>query len=99
MLTFEASTVQGAQLIVEKLSVRISPPCRNRIIFTLSQGPAITNEKISQSLPFQKVRHQVLTLDAQPSHGNAITVLLTGILLVCEDQEYSHRMVLPNLFI
>lgn len=61
-------------------------------IFALSQGPGITNEKTSHSLPFQKFKHQVSSLDAQPSHGNTIVVLLTGTLLVSEDQEYSHRM-------
>lgn len=36
-----------------------------------------------QNLPFEKVRHQVSTLDAQPSgeHGG-IMVLVTGALLV-----------------
>lgn len=98
MLTFETASVQGAKGIVEKLSVRIFPPCRNQNTFALSEGPIITNEKILQSLPFQKVKHQLATFDAQPSQDNAITVLLTGALLVCEDQEYFHRMVLPNLF-
>ncbi|TGO92071.1 hypothetical protein BPOR_0011g00220 [Botrytis porri] len=39
------------------------------------------------SLPFEKVKHQVSTLDAQPSgqHGG-ILILITGALLVDEEQ-------------
>ena len=37
-----------------------------------------------QSLPFQKVQHQVSTFDAQPSNAEGgILVLVTGALLVC----------------
>jgi hypothetical protein len=36
-----------------------------------------------QGLPFQKVQHQVATLDAQPSNEQGgILVLVTGALLV-----------------
>lgn len=35
-----------------------------------------------QGLPFQKVAHQVATLDAQPTHGHGILVMVTGALLV-----------------
>ncbi|KOC16292.1 putative nuclear transport factor NTF-2 [Aspergillus flavus AF70] len=39
------------------------------------------------SLPFQKVQHQVNTLDAQPSNEQGgILVLVTGALLVDEEQ-------------
>ncbi|EEA26791.1 Nuclear transport factor 2 [Talaromyces marneffei ATCC 18224] len=39
-------------------------------------------------LPFQKVQHQVATLDAQPSNENGgILVLVTGALLVDEEQK------------
>ncbi|KAM3071254.1 Nuclear transport factor 2 [Clarireedia jacksonii] len=41
----------------------------------------------AQSLPFEKVKHAVSTLDAQPSgeHGG-ILILITGALLVDEEQ-------------
>src|SRR5438034_1893887 len=35
-----------------------------------------------QTLPFQKVVHQVSTLDAQPSNQGGILVMVTGALLV-----------------
>lgn len=38
-----------------------------------------------QNLPFQKVQHQVASLDAQPTTGG-ITVLVTGALLTDEEQ-------------
>ncbi|RYP50000.1 hypothetical protein DL769_011012 [Monosporascus sp. CRB-8-3] len=38
------------------------------------------------NLPFEKVKHQVSTLDAQPSINGGILVLVTGQLLV-DDQE------------
>lgn len=37
-----------------------------------------------QSLPFEKVKHAVSTLDAQPSgEAGGILILVTGALLVC----------------
>ncbi|KAI8154602.1 Nuclear transport factor 2 [Colletotrichum sp. SAR 10_70] len=42
-------------------------------------------EKLS-SLPFEKVKHQVSTLDAQPSLEGGIVILVTGQLLVDEEQ-------------
>ncbi|KAJ3956348.1 Nuclear transport factor 2 [Colletotrichum tropicale] len=39
-----------------------------------------------QSLPFEKVKHQVSTLDAQPSLEGGIVILVTGQLLVDEEQ-------------
>jgi hypothetical protein len=44
-----------------------------------------TNECFSlQSLPFEKVKHAVSTLDAQPSgEAGGILILVTGALLVC----------------
>lgn len=40
-----------------------------------------------QNLPFQKVQHQVATLDAQPSNeAGGIMVMVTGALLVCSAQ-------------
>jgi hypothetical protein len=59
MLTFESSSVLGAESIVEKLV----------------------------SLSFQKVKHQVTTLDAQPSNGEGgVIILITGALLIDEEQ-------------
>ncbi|KAL5002332.1 nuclear transport factor 2 [Aspergillus recurvatus] len=53
---------------------------------TAIQGVAGIIEKLT-TLPFQKVQHQVSTLDAQPSgeHGG-ILVLVTGALLVDEEK-------------
>ncbi|ORY62491.1 uncharacterized protein BCR38DRAFT_438839 [Pseudomassariella vexata] len=42
-------------------------------------------EKLS-GLPFEKVKHQVATLDAQPSVNGGVLVLVTGQLLVDEEQ-------------
>ncbi|KAH8770581.1 nuclear transport factor 2 [Hyaloscypha finlandica] len=42
-------------------------------------------EKLS-SLPFEKVKHAVSTLDAQPSENGGILILVTGALLVDEEQ-------------
>jgi hypothetical protein len=38
------------------------------------------------SLPFQKVKHEVGTMDAQPSVNGGVLVLVTGQLLVDEEQ-------------
>ncbi|KAE8146548.1 hypothetical protein BDV25DRAFT_162280 [Aspergillus avenaceus] len=51
------------------------------------QGVASVMEKLT-SLPFQKVAHQVSTLDAQPSNQQGgILVMVTGALLVDEEQK------------
>lgn len=42
-------------------------------------------EKLT-SLPFEKVKHQVSTLDAQPTVEGGILILITGQLLVDEEQ-------------
>ncbi|SPN97438.1 related to nuclear transport factor 2 (ntf-2) [Cephalotrichum gorgonifer] len=42
-------------------------------------------EKLA-GLPFQQVKHQVSTLDAQPSPNDGILILVTGQLLVDEEQ-------------
>ncbi|KAJ6105668.1 Nuclear transport factor NTF-2 [Penicillium capsulatum] len=47
------------------------------------QGAAAITEKLA-SLPFQQVRHQIATFDAQPSSEGGIVVLVTGALLVRE---------------
>lgn len=50
------------------------------------QGARAIVDKLT-SLPFQKVRHQVSTLDAQPSHNDGgIVILVTGQLLVDEEE-------------
>jgi Nuclear transport factor 2 (NTF2) domain len=72
MLTFETTAVQGAQNIMDKLQVRLSPA-----------QLALDNLTNLQNLPFKKVQHQVATLDAQPSTGEGgILVLVTGALMV-----------------
>ncbi|OJJ61094.1 hypothetical protein ASPSYDRAFT_42955 [Aspergillus sydowii CBS 593.65] len=51
------------------------------------QGVGAIIEKLG-ALPFQKVQHQVATLDAQPSsEQGGILVLVTGALLVDEEQK------------
>ncbi|KAH8884672.1 nuclear transport factor 2 [Thozetella sp. PMI_491] len=42
-------------------------------------------EKLA-GLPFQKVKHQLATLDAQPSLNDGVLILVTGQLLVDEEQ-------------
>ncbi|PGG98822.1 nuclear transport factor 2 [Polytolypa hystricis UAMH7299] len=49
------------------------------------QGTAGILEKLT-SLPFEKVVHQVSTLDAQPSNNGAIIVMVTGGLLVDNEE-------------
>ncbi|CZR61000.1 probable nuclear transport factor 2 (ntf-2) [Phialocephala subalpina] len=48
-------------------------------------GAAGIVEKLS-SLPFEKVKHAVSTLDAQPAPNDGIMILVTGALLVDEEQ-------------
>ncbi|KAF1980748.1 nuclear transport factor 2 [Aulographum hederae CBS 113979] len=44
-------------------------------------------EKLT-SLPFEKIKHQIATLDAQPSNeAGGILVLVTGALLIDEEQK------------
>ncbi|KAL9034577.1 MAG: hypothetical protein Q9214_006984, partial [Letrouitia sp. 1 TL-2023] len=50
------------------------------------QGTSGILEKLT-SLPFGKIKHQVSTLDAQPSNeAGGILVMVTGALLVDEEQ-------------
>ena len=73
MLTFEASPCQGTVAIVDKLKVCI--PTLRRFA-----AGALT---VRQGLPFQRVEHQVATIDAQPSNPNGgIIVVVSGRLLV-----------------
>lgn len=82
MLTFETTSVQGAAAITEKLTVRLPSKAtragwpRGNETEILKQNPGL------QSLPFQQVRHQIATFDAQPSSEGGIIVLVTGALLV-----------------
>jgi hypothetical protein len=73
MLTFESASIAGAGGIVEKLSV--SNP-------NLHNTPLANEGSLHQSLPFEKVKHAVSTLDAQPSENGGILILVTGALLV-----------------
>ncbi|KAK6850814.1 hypothetical protein PG990_008280 [Apiospora arundinis] len=50
-----------------------------------SLGANAIVEKLA-GLPFQQVKHQVATLDAQPSTAGGVLVLVTGQLLVDEEQ-------------
>ena len=72
MLTFESSAVQGVSGIIDKLKVR-------------HVGESIYSRAniYVEGLPFEKVKHQVSTLDAQPSNETGgILVTVTGALLV-----------------
>jgi len=72
MLTFEAAAVQGVSGIIEKLKVRY-----------LDEFAYCRANSHVKTLPFQKVKHQVGTLDAQPSNeSGGILVTVTGALLV-----------------
>ncbi|KAK3349976.1 hypothetical protein B0T25DRAFT_254186 [Lasiosphaeria hispida] len=51
-----------------------------------SLGTGSIVEKLA-NLPFQKVQHQVTTIDAQPAASNSIFILVTGQLLV-DDSEH-----------
>ncbi|CAD6446671.1 edd439cc-fd5b-4616-b043-2da89aa142d0 [Sclerotinia trifoliorum] len=52
---------------------------------SLLGAPAIVEKLVS--LPFEKVKHQVSTLDAQPTGDlGGILILITGALLVDEEQ-------------
>ncbi|RJE20936.1 nuclear transport factor [Aspergillus sclerotialis] len=51
------------------------------------QGVQAIIEKLT-SLPFEKVQHQIATLDAQPSSDKGgILVMVTGALLVDQEQK------------
>ncbi|GMG49640.1 unnamed protein product [Aspergillus oryzae var. brunneus] len=82
MLTFETSSVQGVRDITEKLTVS-----HTRVISGGSVNSNANGNRVLQSLPFQKVVHQVSTLDAQPSNeAGGILVMVTGALLVDDQQ-------------
>ena len=75
MLTFENAASQGAASIIMKLQVRVQGaniPIRQH-----------STNTVPQALPFSQIKHQVTTLDAQPSsEDGGILVLVTGALLV-----------------
>lgn len=56
-----------------------------------------------QTLPFAKVQHKVMTLDAQPSSPTlaSLIVCVTGLLVVSGDERYhrSHFIIRPCTFI
>jgi hypothetical protein len=92
MLTWENTPMQGTAAIMEKLQVG-HIYCRSRKSWADKQG-----------LPFAKVVHKVLTLDAQPASSTiaSIMVLVTGQLLVDDGQnvlQYSqmfHVSLIPR---
>ncbi|KAI1908160.1 Nuclear transport factor 2 [Ophidiomyces ophidiicola] len=81
----------------------LSPLYRDHSMLTFEnssiQGTGLIVEKL-MSLPFQKVAHRVSTLDAQPTNEGGILVMVTGALLVDEEQKpmsYSQTFqLLPN---
>ncbi|KAJ5584510.1 uncharacterized protein N7459_004310 [Penicillium hispanicum] len=68
----------------------LTPLYRDQSMLTFEtssvQGAGSITEKLT-SLPFQQVRHQIATFDAQPSSEGGIIVLVTGALLVDEEQK------------
>jgi hypothetical protein len=87
MLTWENTPIQGTAAIMEKLSVRLPfKPIQAHLEGDILAIRLDMVEKHTeqQSLPFSKVVHRVLTLDAQPAAPGAgsIIVLVTGQLLV-----------------
>lgn len=82
MLTFEAEQFQGASGIIEKLKVGNQLP----LSYSLFSYTILTDNDCSilvllqQNLPFQKVQHKIVTLDAQPSSPTtaSLMVLVTG---------------------
>eukprot|EP01130_Rhizamoeba_saxonica_P004091 TRINITY_DN1683_c0_g2_i1.p1 TRINITY_DN1683_c0_g2~~TRINITY_DN1683_c0_g2_i1.p1 ORF type:complete len:123 (+),score=29.39 TRINITY_DN1683_c0_g2_i1:28-396(+) len=48
-------------------------------------GADAISEKIV-GLPFQSVKHRVVSIDAQPSPGNGVLVFVSGELLIDESQ-------------
>lgn len=75
MLTFEKEPFQGVQAIVGKLEVCT---CALENVCKLTS---------CQSLPFQKVQHRVDTTDCQPNDQGGILVLVTGALIVDDQQQ------------
>lgn len=74
MLTFETSAVQGVSGIIEKLTVRLA-----------SSESHIQPLTGIQTLPFTQIKHQVSTIDSQPSNeAGGILVMVTGALLVSD---------------
>ncbi|KAJ4263834.1 Nuclear transport factor 2 [Fusarium torreyae] len=63
---------------------------RPNSMLTFESASVLGTESITEklaSLPFEKVKHQVSTLDAQPSNEQGgIIILITGALLVDEEQ-------------
>ncbi|KAI9900559.1 hypothetical protein N3K66_004821 [Trichothecium roseum] len=62
---------------------------RPESMLTFESSPLLGDKSITEklvSLPFTKVKHQVSTLDAQPAANNGIVILVTGQLLVDEEE-------------
>jgi len=49
------------------------------------KGAAAIVQKL-QSLPFQQVKHQMVTIDCQPTPGGGVLVMVCGNLLVDAEQ-------------
>ncbi|KAK3994603.1 nuclear transport factor 2 [Cladorrhinum sp. PSN332] len=68
---------------------QLAPLYRDNSMLTFqsaqSLGGAAIAEKLA-GLPFQQVKHQIAALDAQPTPTGGIVILVTGHLLVDEEQ-------------
>ncbi|KAI1025932.1 hypothetical protein LB503_006905 [Fusarium chuoi] len=63
---------------------------RDHSMLTFESASVLGTQAITEKLaglPFEKVKHQVSTLDAQPSNDQGgVIILITGALLVDEEQ-------------
>ncbi len=85
MLTFESASVLGVANIMQKLTVRRSPPPLSSlppVVLACSCSP-----RLLQNLPFQRITHDIpgSTKDYQPTK-DGILVLVTGLLQI-DDEE------------
>lgn len=87
MLSFESEQFLGATQIVEKLVVS-HPPVNPRAPYFIQRNIRLANEgMLFQGLRFQKVTHQVVTCDCQPTTAatpNGIIVFVNGNLIIDE---------------
>ena len=94
MADFNAVATQFVQFYYQQFDSdrnQLASLYRDHSMLTFESASVLGTKAIIEkltSLPFQKVKHELSTLDAQPSPGNAgVLVLITGKLLV-DDQEH-----------
>merc|ERR1712080_663891 len=82
---------------------QLAPLYRDNSMLTFEQSPFLGTANIItklQELPFQRIEHQVATVDAQPSNeSGGILVVVSGALLVEEERRpmsYTQTPVAPR---